>query len=70
MIKSGNLLIALAAIVIAAVAMLKTNMDIGEIAPLQNYSDGARHWSTINYYRDNQGGYQASAAAWSREAFH
>jgi len=70
MIKSRNLLIALLALIIATLAILGTQIHPGENGQLQKYSATARHWSTVNYYSDNQGGYQTSAAAWTREAFH
>ncbi len=70
MIKSRNLLIALVALIITTLAILGTDIHPSENALLQNYSATARHWSTMNYYSNNQGGYQASAAAWTREAFH
>lgn len=70
MIKSRNLLITLVALIIATLAILGTDIYPGENGLLQNYSATARHWSTVNYYSDNQGGYQASAATWTREAFN
>lgn len=70
MISSRNLLIAFAVITTVTLATLKTGAGFGGKASLQVYSEGARHWSTVNYYSDNQGGYQTSAAAWTRQAFH
>jgi hypothetical protein len=69
MINSRNLLIAFAVIIMVTLATLKTFTGFGVNARLQGYTDGARHWSTVNYYSDNQGGYQSSAAAWTRQAF-
>jgi hypothetical protein len=69
MISSRNLIIASAVTIMVTLATLKTGAGFGVDAPLQGYSDGARHWSTVNYYSDNQGGYQTSAAAWTRQAF-
>ncbi len=70
MIKSQNLIFALIVIIIATVTLLKTNIDFNEGGLLQNYPEGARHWSTVNYYSVNQGGYQISAADRISKAFH
>lgn len=70
MIKSQNMVIALAVIVLATVTLFKSNIDSKEDSLLRNYSEGARQWSTVNYYSVNQGGYQISAAEQISKAFH
>ncbi len=70
MIKSRNLFIALTILFFATLAMLATDTHPRESKLLQGYLNGARHWSTTNYYHNNQGGYQTSAAAWTRQVFY
>lgn len=66
MLKSSYLSIALAALIIAVLALFVADIHPGENGLLQNYPAEARHWSTVNYYSDNQRGYQISAAVWVR----
>ena len=68
MIKSRNLVIALATLILATLAMLATDIHPGKNGLLQSYSAAARHWSTVNYYSHNLGGFQTSAAGWTRKA--
>lgn len=66
MIKSKKLFIFILILIAAAFAVTKTGNQ-GRWTEI--LSDQARQSKTSSYYAENRGGYQGSAAAWTREAF-
>jgi len=66
MIKSKKLFFAVMMLFAAAIAVTKTGHQGQWPGQL---SDQARQSKTSSYYAENRGGYRASAAEWTREAF-
>lgn len=67
MIKSKNLLIAVAALLITAIAAIQVSHLQQQLC---EYSNQVEQRSMGNYYAYNVAGYQASTAYWTRQVFN
>jgi len=66
MIKSSSLLLGFLCLLTAWILVIGTGFH-DRLVP--GFSAQAKHWATVDYYREHQGGYEASAARRTREVF-
>lgn len=63
-------LILVLALGLAAIAALAPDFEVPNSSRTENLSKQAKRWSALDYYSENNGGYQISAARWTQRAFN